>query len=250
MTIELFDPTVRAQLGPYTLTSGIAVDVYSSKDTYFDWAKVTFAEAYLGKISLDARQEAAIHMGYGAAQDLVFSGMVSQPYNSAAGQNEVLLKDNMLRLEQTYLSDAFLDVRPQEILEALLGQAGISDYQLATGPWAPKPVVPIRRKNGIEVIQQINALWGIDAKFFFSRGVFYWGIVPPQAKSYQFVYGSNILHLTRQGGLWELETVSVPFIHHSDRIAVQAPAVSGTFEVVKTHFSTEQTGFVRAYLYF
>ena len=250
MTIDLFDPTFALQLGPYSIISGAAFTAYSDQNTYFDWAKVTFAPAYSGKINLDKKQPAEIYMGYGTATEKVFEGFVAEPYNAAAGQNQVMLKDSMLLLEATTITDTFLDVRPREIIEVILQKAGVTRYQLATADMPAKPIVPIRQQNGIAAIRKVGQLWGLDYKFYFLGGTFYWGCAAPQRQIYQFTHGQNILHLQRSGGLWELETVSVPFIHHSQLISVQAPAISGTFEVCKTCFKTDDSGFVRALLYF
>ena len=73
---------------------------------------------------------------------------------------------------------------------------------------------------------------------------------PKQEKVYTFEYGVNILNLDRVGGKWELETISAPFVKHSHEIVVNHPKVSGTFEVEKVVFITNDDGFIRTYITF
>ena len=67
---------------------------------------------------------------------------------------------------------------------------------------------------------------------------------------YNFEYGVNIITLERPLGLWELETVSMPFIKHSQKINITHTKVSGEFEVQKVVFATRETGFIRTTIYF
>ena len=69
--------------------------------------------------------------------------------------------------------------------------------------------------------------------FFFSGGTFYWDEKPEQSKVYTFEHGVNIINLTRAGGVWELETVSAPFVKHSHKINLIHPQISGEREVLK-----------------
>lgn len=67
---------------------------------------------------------------------------------------------------------------------------------------------------------------------------------------YTFEHGVNILNLRRAGGVWELETVSAPFIKHSHKINLIHPQVSGEVEVSKVVSKTNDSGFIRTYIYF
>ena len=58
------------------------------------------------------------------------------------------------------------------------------------------------------------------------------------------------LNLRRAGGVWELETVSAPFIKHSHKINLIHPQVSGEVEVSKVVSKTNDSGFIRTYIYF
>lgn len=247
---ELFYPAIRVEVGDYHFTQGITIEAFSSKDSYFDWAKVRFTQEFQDKLSIPDRAQAAIQLGYDGVFDEVFQGYVAKPYNGGTYLNEIALKDAALLLEDTVINTTFLNTTPQEILAFCLGQAGITDMRLSTQAYPAKSRIAIAKKTVIGVINEIHSVWGIKLPFFFSGGVFYWGMKPAQAQTYEFQYGVNIIALNRPGGVWELETVSAPFIKHSQEITVTHPKVTGTFEVKKVVFVTNDAGFVRTYIYF
>ena len=108
----------------------------------------------------------------------------------------------------------------------------------------------MRQQNAVRAVSTVSAAWGIRAPFFFSGGVFYWDEKPEQQKVYTFEYGVNILGLNRTGGVWELETVSAPFVKHSHKINLIHPQISGEQEVLKVVSTTNDSGFIRTYIYF
>ena len=249
-TIELFYPQIAARAGPYSFDKGIELELYSSKASYFDWAKIRFTEQYEPKISLAKKDPAAIELGYNGVMDEVFTGFVSKPYNAGGFVNEITLKDEMLLLEETKINDTFLDTTPQEMLTYFLGKAGISKMKLSSKGYPKRKRLPIREQSVIEAINTVHAAWGIKKRFFFSGGVFYWDEKPEQPKVYTFEYGVNIIALSRPGGVWELETVSAPFVRHSHKINVIHPKVSGEVEVSKVVSMTNDNGFIRTKIYF
>lgn len=249
-TIELFYPEISATVGAYNFERGVEIEVYSSKKSYFDWAKVRFTEQFRDEISVAKKEKALIELGYNGVFDEVFEGYVSRPYNRGSSANEIILKDEMLLLEETTITNTFIDATPQEIISFCLAKAGISSSKLSGKMYPQKRSVPINQKNVIDTINQVHAVWGIAERFFFSSGVFYWGEKPQQSKIYNFEYGVNIISLQRLSGVWELETVSAPFIKHSHKINIAHPDVSGEFEVEKVAFVTNETGFIRTLIYF
>lgn len=247
---ELFYPQIAARAGPYTFDRGVKVEVHSSQDSYFDWAKVRFTEEFQPKITLARKDPASIELGYNDVFDETFTGYVAQPYNGGGFADEIILKDDMLLLEETKINNTFLDTTPQEMIFYFLAQAGITEAKLSSQVYPERKQVPIREMSVVQAINAIHAAWGIKQRFFFSGGVFYWGMKPKQEKVYTFEYGVNILGLTRAGGEWELETVSAPFVKHSHEIVINHPKVSGTFEVKKMTFVTNDEGFIRTYINF
>lgn len=247
---ELYYPQAAAQAGSYTFTQGIEVEVYSAKSSYFDWAKIRFTESYRPEITLNKKEQAAILLGYNGALDKIFTGYVAAPYNGGATANEILLKDEMLIMENTIISDTFLDTTPQEMITFILSQAGFSEMKLSSTLYPTRRMLPIRKQNAVQAINTVNAAWGINVPFFFSGGVFYWDEKPEQKKTYTFEYGINIIGLNRSGGIWELETVSAPFVKHSHKIRVIHPQITEEVEVLKVVSTTNDSGFIRTYIYF
>ncbi|WP_411676867.1 serine/arginine repetitive matrix protein 2 [Caproicibacter sp.] len=249
-TQELFYPEVSVSVGNDTFAKGIETETYSSKDSYFDWAKIRFTEEFQPKISISEGEPASIKLGYSGALEEVFHGYVEKGYNGGIGKNEILLKDDMLKLESTLITETFLNATPQEIISFALSKAGIQSPVLSNETYPAKKIFPVSKKSVVALLREINTAWGIIAKAFFRQGVFYWNTAPKQSQIYVFTYAQNIISLNRVNGRWELVTVSVPFVHHSDTIRVDHPNLSGDFTVGKVTFSTEATGFVRTHLYF
>ena len=247
---ELYYPEIAARAGDYNFDRGIEIEVYSAKSSYFDWAKIRFTGQYQPKITLNRKDPAAIALGYNGVLDDVFTGYVAKPYDGGAYANEVNLKDEMLLLEETTINNPFLDTTPQEMIAYFLAQAGVSKMKLSPTVYPERKQLPIRQQSVIQAINTVGAAWGLKAPFFFSGGVFYWDEKPEQKKVYTFEHGINILGLNRAGGVWELETISAPFVKHSHKINVIHPQVSGEFEVSKVVSATNDSGFIRTYIYF
>lgn len=247
---ELYYPQAAARVGPYTFCQGIEIEVYSAKSSYFDWAKVRFTGEYRDNISVSRNEPASIQLGYDGVLDDVFTGYVAAPYDGGTWGNEITLKDEMLVLEHTIINETFQDTTPQEIITFILAKAGFSKKRLSAKGYPARKVVSIKRQNAIQAIETIHAAWRIKVPFFFSGGTFYWDEQPEQKNVYTFEYGVNILGLNRIGGVWELETVSAPFVKHSHKIHVIHPKISGEVLVSKVVFLTNDSGFIRTYIYF
>ncbi len=249
-TLELFYPQIAAQAGPYKLDQGIEFEIFSAKSSYFDWAKIRFTEGFQPEISLARKDPAAIELGYDGIMEEVFTGFVSHPYNYGGGVDEITLKDEMLLLEDTQINNTFLDTTPQEVISYILAQAGVGKRKLNAQGYPTRKKLPIRQMSGVQAINAVNAAWNLKKRFFFSGGVFYWDEKPEQQKVYTFEYGVNIINLVRFGGVWELKTVSAPFIRHSHKINVIHPKISGEQEVTKVVSSINDDGFIRTKIYF
>ena len=249
-TKELYYPQISAQAGSYTFEEGVELEIYSSKSSYYDWAKIRFTSQFRPKLSLKKKDPATIQLGYDGTLEDVFTGFVSGNYDGGTYANEVALKDEMLLMEETIINDTFLDTTPQELISYFLAQAGLSKMKLSSKTYPTRKMLPIRKQTAVQAINAVNAAWGLRVPFFFSGGVFYWDEKPEQKKVYTFERGVNILNLRRAGGVWELETVSAPFIKHSHKINLIHPQVSGEVEVSKVVSKTNDSGFIRTYIYF
>lgn len=248
---ELFYPQVVARLGGYTFQCGVTVEVSSSRETCCDWAKVRFTEdIFQPRISLAKMEPAAIAFGYGDVLDDTFVGYVAKTYNNGDGADEITLKDDMIRLEGTIVNATFQDTTPQEVIAYLLTLAGVTNMVLSQESYPVRARVSIRQATAVQAIRQLHAAWGITVPFYFSGGTFYWGVDPEQDKVYTFEYGVNILTLIRSGGIWELETVSAPFVRHSQKIRVEHPKIRGEYTVRSVRTITNEDGFIRTYIRF
>ncbi len=248
---ELFYPDVKVQIGRCHFTEGISLEIYSGKDSFYDWAKVRFTKEFQGTVSLLQMDKAEIYLGYSGSLQKIFSGYVSKNYNQASRADEILIKDEMLKPGATYITNTFLDTTPQEIAAYALAQAGITRMELTSATYLARARVPVAHKSVLELLQYLQNVWGMGKLVSCIRdGVFYWGVKPPQEKIYQFLYGENIISLTRESSYWELVTVSMPYIRHSDRIQITHPKISGTYEVQKMIFTTNENGFIRTKIYF
>ena len=121
--------------------------------------------------------------------------------------------------------------------------AGIEEYHLSQTQYVPLTVT-IKNKNMIQVLKQINTAWGLDIKSGFIKGVFYWGEIPEQSEILEFEYANNIISLDKVNNQWELVTVSIPSLQHSQKIQVTHPRLSGIFETEKIIFMTNDAGFI------
>lgn len=247
MISDFFYPEIQVNIGDYIFTKGIEAEVISSKDSYFDWAKVKFTKGFNQKLVLKRNDPIKILLGYNQELNEIFSGYLTK---SGSSKNEVIFKDKMIFLENTEITNTFLDVTPQEILKYSLDLAGITDYKLSEEIYSSKNIFPVYQKNIISLLNEINTNWNINNKFFFQNGVFYWGCKHIQKYKYTFEYAKNIISLEKINDEWELVTVSVPFIKHGDIIGIDHYQISGDFEVDKVVFSTDSDGFIRTKIYF
>jgi hypothetical protein len=240
------------QIGRYTFNSGIMLDIYSSKENYFDWAKIRFTDKIVEKLIFNKMDPVKIYLGYSQEDDIVFDGHVKRTVNSGnVANDEIIAKDEMIKLEETKVTQTFTNTSPQEIIKFGLDKAGIQNYELASQVFSKKTAIPVYEKNVIQLIEEVHRYWGIKEYFFFDRDKkFYWGTKPKQNRIYEFQYGINIISLIFQNGYWILDTISFPYIKHSHDIRIIHPRIEGTFEVYKVHFSVNEKGFPRTKIYF
>ena len=76
-TKELYYPQISAQAGSYTFEEGVELEIYSSKSSYYDWAKIRFTSQFRPKLSLKKKDPATIQLGYSLA---------SSPATTTAGR--------------------------------------------------------------------------------------------------------------------------------------------------------------------
>lgn len=246
---ELFYPDLQVKIGGYTFTEGISVETYSDRNKPCDWGRIIFTDEYQPEITLAELSDVTISMGYNGSLQDVFTGALTTSYNGG-GMNEILFKDYMYKLQKSSISACFKDCTPQDIIREGLIAAGIDKMHLSASTYPAKKIFPVYNKSIEQLLKQINTAWGIDNQSYFVKGEFYWGIVPEQGDILEFEYGSNIISLGKDVDLWEIETISVPSMQHSQKISVVHPKITGVFETEKVIFKTNNAGFIRTTLYF
>lgn len=247
--IEYFYPEVKVNLNNLSLNKGVLIEVVSSKNTVYDYAKIIFTKEILDKINVKKNDECEVLFGYSGNLESIFKGSVVKDLSESSDKCSIQLKDDMLKLERTIVTDTYMNAAPQEIISNVCMKASIKDLSLANQTYASK-TISIQSMNGIKLIQYINSLWRLNHKFYMQAGRFYWGTSDKQKEIAVFSYGSNILSLKKIDGLWEMQTVSVPFLKHSTLIRVNHPLVSGDYEISKIIFKVNEQGFVRSLIQF
>lgn len=247
--MDLFYPDLAVQIGQYTFTQGISITVCSSCDSYFDWAKIRFTAQFEEQIQLSRLAPAEVLLGYGGSLQPVFKGMVTHDFNAADNADEVLLQYATIKLDSTEINHVFISAQPAEVIRYCCNQSRVLDLILPTTQY-PQMNYPVVRTTALKAIQGISKQWRIPAKFYMLGDAFAWNPPEQQTQMYLFEYQRNIISLAKTGGMWVLETVSVPFIKHSIKIAVQHPAFFGVATVSKIIFESNAAGFLRTKIYF
>lgn len=239
----LLTPEFRVTLGDMILSDGMEIECYSSNEAHCDWAKIELNPEVEQQIDL-LSGEAKVELGYDGNYDLLINGTYDKKNCS------IWIKDEIKNLEHTYITASFLDCTPQDIIQYALGLAGIFEFQLSTQYFEQKKVFSVTNQNLLELFTNINTQWGLNYKFYFWDKVFYWGVERHQNEIFVLEENETILRLYKLNQLWQLETIGVPWIHHSQKIEVQHSLFSGIAEVEKTIVKVDKDGFTRMYLYF
>ena len=238
--MDAFYPSYTIICGDYSFESNIEFEVHLSKNTYLDWARIKIPETFQKLVK--ENDLVKIELGYELEKHNVFEGIILENTDS------FLVKNEMMKLEKTYISTTFLEATPQEIVEYCIKQSGISKIVSTSEGFAAKTVA-IRKKNIFQVIKEIENIWEIKKDFYFLNGCFYWGVKPEQEIMYEIKYGESILNLESYGGHWIVEAPLLPQLNHSHQISITHPNLTGIFEVEKVIFKALREGFIRTQIY-
>ncbi len=245
---KLISPEFCISIGRYEITNGMEVECFSSRSSRADWCKVELTSQLQGIVQYGDMEEATVEFGYDDDYDTMLSGYCRKTARDY--WKEIVIRDAMIKLERTTIKATFTNCTPQDIIKYILVQAGVANYQLDNTEYGKKNTFIVNKQNGINAISQINSIWGIENNFFFHDGIFYWGLKPEQKVIYALEEDNNILSLKKYGELYEIETIGVPWIHHSQDIEVSHSKYSGTVTVEKTIIKSDASGYTRMYIYF
>lgn len=245
---RLISPEFRISTKKYEITSGMEVECFSSRESRSDWCKVELTSQLQGIISYEDMEKAIVELGYGDDYDILLQGYCRRTEGDY--WKEIMIRDAMIKVERAEIIGTFINSTPQDIIRYVLTQAGIKEYRLNETEYGKKDTFIINKQNGIKAIAQVGSTWGIDNDFFFQNEIFYWGCKPEQETIYVLEESENILSLKKYGELYEIETLGVPWIHHSQKVEVLHSKYSGTVEVEKTIIKSDARGYTRMYIYF
>lgn len=244
---KLISPEFKINTSKFELTNGIEVEVFSSRAARADWGKVELTSQYEGIVTVEDMENASVELGYDDDYDVLINGYCRKTDNDY--WKEIMIKDAMIKLERITVKQTFLDCTPQDIIKWILAQAGITKYKL-TDEYFGKLDVILGEQNGVKAIAQVNSNWEIEKDFFFQDNIFYWGCKPDQKYIYVLDESENILSLDKIGSFFEIETLGVPWIHHSQKVEVIHSKYSGVVTVEKTIVKSDSDGFTRMFVYF
>lgn len=245
---KLISPELRVTVGEYELTNGIEVECFSSKESHLDWCRVELSNQFQGVLSVHDMDEAVVELGYDGDYDTLMEGYVRM--ESEDYWKEIMIKDDLMKLERVKIKGTFVDCEPQDVIRYILTVAGITDYELSSKVYGKRDRFSIEEKDGIKAIAEVNSGWNISAPFFFQNRIFYWGTTKDQDDIYILEEDESILRLNKYGSLWEVETLGIPWIHHSQQVEIRHSKYNGIVEVEKTIVRSDDTGAVHMYIYF
>lgn len=245
---KLESPEFKISTQKYELTSGMSVECVSSREARADWCKVELTTQLQEILTYEDMEEAAVELGYDNQYDTLISGYCRK--QKADYWKEIIIRDDTIKLERTFVKATFVDCEPQDIVKYVLMQAGITDYVISDCEYGKRDTFIVDKQNGINTLLEINSYWDIDTDFYFREHVFYWGGTPQQETIYILEEDENILSLNKYGDLWQMETFGIPWIHHSQELEVSHSKFTGTVKVEKTVVKSDERGYTRMYIYF
>lgn len=74
-TNDFFYPELKVEIGSYSFSQGVEVEVHSAASSYFDWAKIIFTEQLGEEVIINKLDEAIVKLGYNGAFEDVFKGL-------------------------------------------------------------------------------------------------------------------------------------------------------------------------------
>ena len=244
---KLISPEFRVTVAGYELTKGIEVECFSSRESHIDWCKVELSTQLQNIIKFTDMEEATVELGYEDDFDTLIDGYVR--CGESDYWKEIMIKDDMMKLERTIIKATFIDSEPQDIIKYIMTRADITDYELTDEVYGKKNIYSIDEKDGITAIAELGSAWNISNAFFFQDKRFYWGTKREQKEMYVLEEDETIITLNKYGDMWEAETIAIPWIHHSQEVIVEHSKYTGTVVVEKTIVRSDDTGAVHMYIY-
>lgn len=242
---RLSSPDIKVTFNDMQIESGFLVDYQGAEDEHINRCILT---AY-GEAS-EALKDADITdvvVELGCEDD--YSTLLNGHGYHITGSESILVKDDMIWMENTIIQGTFLNCYPQEVVRYILTQCGISEYQLSQKEYERKSVFSIPNMSAVRAIQEILQFWNIDISFGFYDGIFYWDCEPEQEEIYE-LDENNILELEQSGKIWTADIVAVPWIRIGQTILVTDSRFYGLARVKKCVIKSKSRGKIDMYIQF
>lgn len=242
---KLSAPDFKVTFNNMQIESGFFVDYQESEDEHIHRCILTpYGEAAEALKDADIT-DAIVEMG---CEDDYSTLLTGHGYNMD-GAESILVKDDMVRLENTIIQETFLNCYPDEVMRYILDQCGINAFRLSTVHYGQKGVFSVPRMNAVQAIQELHRGWNIDLSFGFFDGVFYWGCEPEQEDLYE-LDSNNILDLEQNGKLWTAEILAVPWIRVGQVVLITNSQFDGLARIKKCVIKAKSTGKTDMYIQF
>lgn len=244
---KLISPEFRLTIKDYVITSGMRIKCRSSKKSKLDWAKVILESSPEDIIPLKDNDEAVLELGYDDDFDEIINGYLRR--SSEDSWKELIIKDDLKKLEEITVKGTFLDCEPQDIIRYILTVAGIDRFELDQTRYPKKDRAVIKEMNGLKAISEVGALWGISRPFYFKNKVFKWGIAEEQKEVYILEEGETLMSLQKSGVLWKAEVIAIPWLHHSQEVMISHKEYTGMVEIEEIEVQSEPSG-IKMFIWF
>ncbi|MCR4443480.1 MAG: hypothetical protein NUV48_15205 [Peptococcaceae bacterium] len=239
--MQYISPIWNIDIGTWTVTNMTRFDVFSARLSPTDRAEIEFTRKGFPYSNITKGQKISMCQGYlGRGLWRIFSGKVTDVVPQ--GKAVTVLAQDLMQDLKVKISRAFVSPVPQDIIKFGLSVAGVTNYQLSSQVFQPKPGFIAANESFVGVIKRVNSTWSIpEWGFYFDpEEKFYWG---PWEESDRYLqsklpvleYGQNILshRLLESGTQGELETIALPFLRHSHRVKIIDPRYWNQPQVVR-----------------
>lgn len=244
---KLISPEFRLTIGNYVITEGMFIECMSSRKSKLDWSRVSLEASPEGLIPLTDDMPAVLELGYDGDYDELINGYLKR--TSDDSWKELIIKDDLKKLEEVTVKATFLDCEPQDIIIYILTLAGIEKYELDQTQYPRKDRVVIREMNGLKAIAEVGAVWNISKPYYFEKKIFRWGTTEEQDSIYVLEEDETLMSLEKLGTMWRAEVIAIPWIHHSQEVIIRHTEYTGTVEVEEVKIQSDANS-IKMFIWF
>lgn len=243
---DYFYPEYELVIGGNVINEGIQLESQQDKFVTFDWLIITWTEKLMDAISVCIGDDVSLSVGYSGSLTQIFSGYVTSTENL-----QITVKNEMLKMYETKIINAFKQCVPQDVLTFILDKAGIADFTLNGENEVIKKLYNVSNLTAMQVLKDVDLFFKLEpSTSIFTNKKFEWNKEPIHS-GYSFQYGENIISLVcLKEKHWEVETVLIPGMEVLKKIDITHPRVNGTFTVYRLRYFIDMNGFIRLKMQF